>query len=76
MDRERFIDARSILVIGANWVGDTVLSLPVMRGLRRLFPEAFIGLLARVYLGDLFRDVTDVDKVIPYQPRRGLPVGE
>ncbi len=71
MDRERFRGARKILVIGVNWVGDTVLSLPAMRGMRRLFPEAHIGLLARPYLGDLLRDVADVDEVIPYQPRGG-----
>ena len=72
MDRERFIDARKILVIGVNWVGDAVLSLPTMRGLRRLFPDAYIGLLARAHLGDLLREVGDVDEVIPYQPRRGF----
>ncbi len=71
MDRERFIGARKILVIGVNWVGDTVLSLPAMRGLRRLFPEAHIGFLARAYLEDLLRNVSFIDEVIPYKPRRG-----
>ena len=60
------------MVIGVNWVGDAVLSLPTMRGLRRLFPDAYIGLLARAHLGDLLREVGDVDEVIPYQPRRGF----
>jgi len=72
VDRERFIDARKILVIGVNWVGDTVLSLPALRGLRRLFPDAHIGLLTRAHLGDLLREVSDVDEIIPYQPRRGF----
>jgi len=72
VDRERALGARKILVIGVNWVGDMVLSLPAMRGLRRLFPDAHIGFLARAYLGDLLRDVADVDEVIPYQPRRGV----
>ena len=71
MDRERFIDARNILVIGVSWVGDTVLSLPAMKGLRRLFPEAYICLLARAHLGDLLREVGEVDEVIAYQPRKG-----
>lgn len=66
------MDARKILVIGVNWVGDAILSLPAMRGLRRLFPEAYIGLLVRAYLGDLLRDVADVDEVIPYQPKKGV----
>jgi heptosyltransferase-2 len=71
VDRERFTDARKILVIGVNWVGDTVLGLTAMRSLRRLFPGEYIGLLARAHLGDLLRESTDVDEVIPYQPRKG-----
>ncbi|MCK5551823.1 MAG: glycosyltransferase family 9 protein, partial [Deltaproteobacteria bacterium] len=66
------IDARNILVIGASWVGDTVLSLPTIRGLRRLFSEAHIGLLTRGHLGDMLREIVDIDEVIPYQPRKGF----
>ena len=65
------IDARNILVIGVNWVGDTILSLPTIRGLRRLFSEAHIGLLTRAHLGDMLKEVADIDEVVPYQPRRG-----
>jgi heptosyltransferase-2 len=66
------IDARNILVIGASWVGDTILSLPAIRGLRRLFSEAHIGLLTRTDLGDMLREIVDIDEVIPYQPRKGF----
>lgn len=72
MDREGMIDARNILVIGASWVGDTVLSLPTIRGLRKLFSEAHIGLLTRGHLGDMLREIVDIDEVIPYQPRKGF----
>ena len=66
------IHARNILVIGASWVGDTVLSLPTIRGLRRLFSEAHIGLLTRGYLGEMLREIVDIDEVISYQPRKGF----
>ena len=59
-------------MIGANWVGDTILSLPTIRGLRRLFSGAHIGLLTRAHLGDMLRDVADIDELVPYQPRMGF----
>ena len=34
----------SILVRAPNWVGDTILSIPMLRALRARFPEATIGL--------------------------------
>jgi heptosyltransferase-2 len=70
--KARFRDAKKILVIGVNWVGDTVLSLPALRELRRLFPGVHIGFLARAYLGDLLREIPDVDEVISYRTRTGI----
>ena len=72
MNRAPFKDAKKILVIGVNWVGDMVLSLPAMKALRRLFPGVHIGFLVKAYLGDLLREVSDVDEVIPYQTRTGF----
>jgi heptosyltransferase-2 len=72
VDRAQFRDAKKILVIGVNWVGDTVLSLPAMRGLRRLFPGVHIGCLAKAFLGGLLREIPDVDEVIPYHTRTGF----
>jgi lipopolysaccharide heptosyltransferase II len=52
-----------IVVRAPNWVGDVVLSLPAVRDLRRNFPRARLTILARPWVADLYRPVTEVDEV-------------
>jgi heptosyltransferase-2 len=52
-----------ILVRAPNWVGDTVLSLPALRDLRRNFPSARLSVLARPAVADVYRAVAEVDAV-------------
>lgn len=52
-----------ILVRAPNWVGDTVLSLPALRDLRRNFPDARLEVLARPAVAELYRAVAEVDAV-------------
>ena len=52
-----------LLIRAPNWVGDAMLSLPAVRDLRRNFPEARIEVLARAWVSDLYRAVTEVDGV-------------
>jgi lipopolysaccharide heptosyltransferase II len=60
-------EARRLLLRAPNWVGDVVLSLPALRDLRRAFPAARLSVLARPWVADLYRAVTEVDEVIPSQ---------
>ena len=60
---------RSILVVGPNWLGDSVLALPTLANLRRSFPGARITLLVRSWVSDLFRASPFVDELIE-APRR------
>jgi heptosyltransferase-2 len=53
-----------ILVRAPNWVGDVVLSLPALRDLRRLHPGARLEVLARPWVGELYRAVSEVDAVL------------
>ena len=57
-------DPERILVRAPNWVGDVVLSLPALRDLRRLFPAARLEVLARPWVGELYRAVSEVDAVV------------
>ena len=57
-------DVRRLVVRAPNWVGDVVLSLPALRDLRRAFPAARISMLARPWVADLYRAVTEVDEVV------------
>ena len=54
-----------IVVRGTNWIGDTVMSVPAMRELRRLFPDAYIALHTRAWAKDIFADSVLFDEIIP-----------
>ena len=43
-----------ILIVAPNWIGDAVLSLPVVDGCAQLWPEADVTLLARAGVANLF----------------------
>lgn len=56
-----------ILVVGNPYLGDTVLALPVFRGLRAAFPGHAIDLLAEgAAVGRLLSGCPDVDEVLPW----------
>ena len=52
-----------VLVRAPNWIGDVVLSLGAVRDLRRNFPRARLEVLARPWVADLYRAVTEIDAV-------------
>ncbi len=56
--------ARRILVRAPTWLGDAVLSLPVLDGLRRTFPDAEIVVSAKPGVAGLFELVPGVTSVI------------
>ncbi len=62
---------RQILVRSPNWVGDAVMSLPVLSCLRRFFPGADIAVLAARRVAGLFEAHPDVAEVITYPYGRG-----
>jgi len=59
----------NLLVRATNWVGDAILSLPALRAVRRKFPQASIAILARSYVGELYKDQSIFDEFIPYDPQ-------
>ncbi|HMG75275.1 MAG TPA: lipopolysaccharide heptosyltransferase II [Pyrinomonadaceae bacterium] len=60
-----------VVVRVPNWVGDAVMSVPALRELRRLLPEAQITLVSRSGAADIFIDAAFVDEVLIYD-RAGL----
>jgi heptosyltransferase II len=62
---------RRILVRSPNWVGDAVMSLPVLAGLRRLFPLAAITVLAAPRVAPLFAGQPGVTEIIRYPSGQG-----
>jgi len=63
-------EIQKIVVRGTNWVGDAVMTVPALRALRRLFPEAEITLATRPWAKGLFSEVDFIDDVLVYD-RRG-----
>jgi heptosyltransferase-2 len=62
---------RDLLVRAPNWVGDAVMSLPVLAGLNRIFPQADITVLAARRVAPLFQGLPGVTEVVTYPASRG-----
>jgi heptosyltransferase-2 len=52
-----------IVVRGTNWVGDAVMTIPALRQLRRLFPNAHITLATRAWAEGLFAGADYFDEL-------------
>ncbi len=57
-----------LLVVATNWIGDAVMSIPVLRELRRLAPRARISLLVRPWVAEIYSSAEYLDEVLVYQP--------
>src|SRR5688500_6600425 len=60
----------SLLVRGTNWVGDCVVTIPALRELRRIFPQARISLLVKPWVAGVFEDADFIDELIVYERER------
>ena len=45
-----------ILIRATNWVGDAIMALPALRAAREKFSDAHIAIVARPYVGEIYRD--------------------
>ena len=53
-----------IVVHGTNWIGDAVMTIPALRELRRVLPEAHITLYTRSWAKGIFRDCEFIDEIL------------
>ena len=61
-----------VAVRATNWLGDAVMSLPAIREIRRIFPQARISMVARPWVADLYARETSIDNVIVCDKFTGL----
>src|SRR5688500_19532449 len=54
----------NILVRGTNWIGDAVMTIPAVRKLRGLFPDAKLTLQTRAWAAGIFRESGLFDEVV------------
>ncbi len=55
---------------GTNWVGDAVMTIPALRKLRRIFPDARITLHTRSWAEGIFRDADFIDEILTFDKTR------
>ena len=67
-------EIKRVVVRGTNWVGDSVMTLPALRALRRVLPEAKITLVVRPSARGIFADVDFVDEILIYERRNVMSV--
>jgi heptosyltransferase-2 len=66
------IDPQSVsklMVRATNWVGDAIMSLPAIRAIRGVFPQAELVLVARPWVADVYARETAIDRIVPYQAK-------
>lgn len=63
---------KRVVVRGANWVGDAVMTVPALRALRRLLPEAHITLATRSFAKDIFAGADFIDDLLVYDQGSSL----
>lgn len=63
-----------ILIRGTNWVGDTVMTIPAIRELRRIFPSSHITVWAPAALVPLLNATGVLDSAIAFDSSAGGPL--
>ncbi len=58
-----------LVVRAPNWIGDAVMCEPALRGIRSLFPQAQLTLLAKSAVAELFIGYPAVDHIVVYNDR-------
>lgn len=60
---------KNILVFNPAFLGDTILTTPLIKALRALYPYAKISFCVRPEHADLFRGLSFINEVIPFDKR-------
>ena len=55
-----------VLVRGTNWIGDAVMSVPALKELRRILPDAEITLHTRTWAEGIFAEAPFIDELVTY----------
>jgi heptosyltransferase-2 len=62
---------KRVVVRGTNWVGDAVMTVPALRALRRLLPDAHITLATRSFAEGIFEGADFIDDLLVYDSASG-----
>ncbi len=56
-----------ILIRAANWVGDAIMTTPVLRAVRKNYPDVHITILAKPWVAPVFYNNPNIDEILIYQ---------
>lgn len=65
---------KRVVVRGTNWVGDSVMTIPALRALRRVLPDANITLVIRPGTKGIFSEADFIDDILVYDRKGALSV--
>ncbi|HEU4872957.1 MAG TPA: hypothetical protein VFT44_07650, partial [Pyrinomonadaceae bacterium] len=57
---------KRVVVRGTNWVGDSVMTIPALRALRRVLPDANITLVIRPGTKGIFAEADFINDILVY----------
>ncbi len=60
---------KKILIRGVNWVGDSVLTTPAIKAVHEAFPDAYICLLVKPWVADIFKENPNINEIILYDEK-------
>jgi heptosyltransferase-2 len=61
---------KKVVIRGTNWVGDAVMSVPALRELRRVLPDARLTLCTRSWAQGIFADADFIDDILIYDKHK------
>lgn len=56
-------EIKKILIIGVNWIGDTIITIPVVKTISENFPDAFTGLWVKENIAELWKNSPYINKI-------------
>src|SRR4030067_1011398 len=64
--RVNSVNINNVLIVAPNWLGDAVLALPAIAGIRKLFPASRITVLGLPHICELFKESPYADQRLIY----------
>src|ERR1043165_1914010 len=65
---------KRVVVRGTNWVGDSLMTIPALRALRRVLPDAHITLVIRPGTKGIFSEADFIDEVLVYDRKNAFSI--
>lgn len=69
MERKHSEEMKRILVVEVNWLGDAVLTTPIFKAIKQLYPHSYVAVMAVERVAGIFEDSPYIDEVILFDER-------